>query len=456
MQPKTNIQPIKIRHRHHKKVKVSKPRKTVNIKAIHTGAYSKVRITYDRLVGPVHQDFLDSDSSFGRLNTFIGTYNPYWRDQVKNGSNAGTAANGILYEPKPIFIDSNLYGTARGAKGVTTDWIHSTYSGFVTPSNFGASNSAASASLVTRVTNRAIVKFLDVAESKRSFVEGGQDLGEIKETVRSVLHPFKSLRDLTFRHLDSLKKEAKKAKVLKSFAKVVADSYLEYRFGWRPLALDIHDQLEGLVNNFNHPDTEHVEAGASETFSISNAGLVFLTNSASHTFATANTNVIGKYSVRYKGGIRTGAVNGHISRLHGLQIDLPHAAPTVWDLLPYSWIVDYFTNVGDIIRAVSFVSSNVTWLMRTDRTVWTYNYAVQQSNPQMPVNFTVDGFEHYSSGNVAMKVHSWSRTPISAGSLLPDVQLQVPLGSFRPWENMGALLAGRLDSIRKILPSLKR
>lgn len=42
--------------------------------------------------------------------------------------------------------------------------------------------------------------------------------------------------------------------------------------------------------------------------------------------------------------------------------------PTVWELIPYSFLIDYFTNVGDVLQALSTDTSGVHGLWKTE--IW--------------------------------------------------------------------------------------
>jgi hypothetical protein len=41
--------------------------------------------------------------------------------------------------------------------------------------------------------------------------------------------------------------------------------------------------------------------------------------------------------------------------------------PTAWELIPYSFLVDYFTNISTIIDAWSFINGNLAWAYKTER-----------------------------------------------------------------------------------------
>lgn len=377
---------------------------------------------------------------------FNGDYNPSWRDQVKAGINAGTAASGTVTIIKPGFLD--LFGrvVAKPQFGGADLWSGG-LTGIPPCQGLDPFLSVPPASVVTEVNNRSIRKFLDSADEIRSSIEFGQDLGEWKETLHGLISPMKTLKEFTLTHLSNVLKQTKKLKSKHSLSKVVADSWLEYRFGWRPLALDIGQAYASFTNNRNHLDVSPIKSSAKGNWSIYNgpvSGYVAGLGSAG-----CNLRVTGEYTNTFKGALRTGAVNGRIGSMQALQLDLPHFLPTIWDLLPYSWIADYFVNIGDMIRAASFNANNLSWGNHTTRTsnIYEYNW-----------NWRVDNFSttfyeladlQTAIENPSAVVTSFTRGPISTAALIPELRFSFPLGSERPWENMAALLASRQDDITR-------
>lgn len=293
------------------------------------------------------------------------------------------------------------------------------------------------ASVVTSVHNRCASKFIQSCESARSAFQAGQDIGELKETLESIIHPMNSMKLLTLSYLDLVKGLTRgKRSMTPSLGKALADTYLEYRFGWRPLASDVADGIAHLHEPFNLPESR-AYANALERYSSTFWEDGFNTAAGRVHFPYR---MVGTYSERMVGGIRNGSDGGFRPLAQELQLDLPHFLPTIWNLIPYSWIVDYFTNIGDLIDSWTFQQVNIryaTWIKRT----------VVEITPMRPY-FTPDAsvvtqFAVVESSSGAMTYKVGNRQKFSPSMLKEDFEFQIPLSS-RPWKNIGALLASRL------------
>ena len=77
---------------------------------------------------------------------------------------------------------------------------------------------------------------------------------------------------------------------------------------------------------------------------------------------------------------------GTAERLRGLLgFKLEDFVPTMWNLLPYSFLVDYFVDVGGILNAITTDISAVRWVsetqLRTNRTSYKSKAHVVFGNP---------------------------------------------------------------------------
>jgi len=392
----------------------------------------------------VHQYVSQKGSVLLGTNVFNGSTNPKWRDQIRNGQNATTNANGTLYYFENEWLDHKASGDST-LPPPQDRHVSEAFSGFLTLS-FSGTNPISSDDL-TAVTNRAISKFLAAIDSVQSSIEAGQDFGEYKESLRGLVSPLDSLKKHTLGYFDSLKKVKKFRGP--SLRKAIADTYLEWTFGWKPLVSDIADAYVGLTSN-SHPITAPVEAGASVDYTA-NEQFWNVAGELPSTFCSYSGKIraTAKYQVRFKGSVRTGARdNGQFGLGKVLQVDLPHFIPTVWDLLPYSFIVDYFANVGDIIRAASFIESDLIWCCRTDRTVEKNSFVLSQTAQDLGPWFKGS----YSAATCNPKVMrvKFTRTPFPPRGLVPVLQFHLP-HSVKPWENIGAILASRAKAFNRWL-----
>jgi hypothetical protein len=301
------------------------------------------------------------------------------------------------------------------------------------------------AATLTKVRNRAISKFLTACQEARSSFEAGQDLGEWKETIRSCIHPMQNLRDYTLSYFTTLKRKRGRTRGRKPLRKVLSDTYLEYTFGWKPLALDV----AAAVAKLGQPRFDIVPVHAN-AFDIHSGQSVVTQNGFTTSIPLLiSSQTRGEVSIRYKGGIKTNAdASGHVSRYQDLQLLPRNWLPTAYDLLPYSWIADYFTNIGEIIQAACFVTGDLSWGLSTYRSVAHFKSAPHSIKDfDAPVGTHVlRNIKSLSGGNFRAHNSIFSRARLTAAELIPDFEVKIPL-SAKPWENLGALLVSRGKSL---------
>lgn len=392
----------------------------------------------------------DRYSTWNAVDSLSGEKNPGWRDKIRAGGSATTPAFGQkytviqqapyqLYEswvPKPgasstyKFAESNSFGV------LPVGW----------PTIYGPDSAT-----VTRVRNRVIREFIQRAEAQTSSFESGQDLGELKQTVESLISPVRALRLHVLSYFTKLRKLKKyNFRHKRDTLRAVSATYLEWTFGWKPLAMDIRDGAVGLLSRNLHPEIVPIQHSATESFTADeNSG--YVTNDGFTLGYRFKTTTIGSFSVRYKGAVRSGSVNGlPRSVAQDLQLDLPHFLPTLWDLLPYSFVVDYFANVGDIIRSACFRYADLSWAQVTTRT-FSDSFSVITKSDKDPGALGMMVQRTYATGGrTRLNAQSWSRSPLVSSDLLPNVQFSLPV-SGKPWENIGFLILDQLVATRNWL-----
>jgi hypothetical protein len=142
----------------------------------------------------------------------------------------------------------------------------------------------------------------------------------------------------------------------------------------------------------------------------------------------------GDVSVIYRGAMRVEAKDPAEMDPALIGFDLSSWAPTLWELIPYSFLIDYFTNVGDVIRGWSHLGVRLAWCNRTSRKTFTKTAwsGPKQSHP-------ADAFApaRFVCTKVRVSRESYS------GTTVPKLTLEVPgLGSLK-WLNIAALVANR-------------
>jgi hypothetical protein len=370
---------------------------------------------------------IQSQNDFAQLSwsdTRVGVDNPSYRDQIRRGVNATTTFSGTKSELE-----------TGGLSDYTVTWVNvgrrvRTLSGSLMANPFFRSLNTLSE---TSANNTALGKFYSSARQATSAMQGMTFLGELAETIHMLKHPASALSVGVREYIERLKKISRHPS--RSYRRqALAGTYLEYAFGWVPLISDTRDAAKAL-NRLMSSNPQVRCSGFGDTVVASpNSG------STSHPVSLYR----GYYNkverdtlqVIYRGAIKgsaSGPTLDHAMDLFGFRLD--EVVPTAWELLPWSFLADYFTNIGDIVSATFYVNSNLAWCSKTVRRESSVEYSEHTdlafTKASFPTTEKVTGSNSWFS-----KRSSVVRTPIVPS--VPSFQFELP-GSNTKWVNIAAL-----------------
>ena len=218
-------------------------------------------------------------------------------------------------------------------------------------------------SLVDDLAKAAFLKKLKLVETQ---FQGQIFLGELAETLRMLRNPLVGIRSLSKDFLDTLRK--RKRANPKKWLNDIGSAWLEQSFGWNPLLNDVSDAVKAYHRLVKPVQTYKISAGASKSYDgTSTKSSAFkpgiqLQLDGGCTFHTVSSWYIENLKVRYKGAVitRTGAPLWRDNDLFGFSPQ--NFIPTAWELLPWSFLADYFTNIGDILDASITKTNNLAWV----------------------------------------------------------------------------------------------
>jgi hypothetical protein len=181
--------------------------------------------------------------------------------------------------------------------------------------------------------------------------------GEIAESVRMVL----KARNRVLAALFDFQHRANRRKwkwswktTIKEKNRQLSQDWLEYSFGWTPLVNDSVSlanaaarTIVGSMRGWNvRSMAEHTEVDYDEDYT----GIV----SGPNTFTVSGRKVTKTISkCYYYGSLNTNVTDpGRFTSNFGLTLD--NWVPSVWELIPWSFAIDYFTGLGDYISALCF------------------------------------------------------------------------------------------------------
>lgn len=131
---------------------------------------------------------------------------------------------------------------------------------------------------------------------------------------------------------------------------------LEYMYGLRPLVREIEEILDRVQNGFRQrPPRERV--GASETIVVP---VAFMIPDGNQSGIRMNTHVSATVSVTVKAGSLYHMSHDLESSNRDWGIRLTDVPSTAWQLLPGSFVLDWFVGINSFIRALTPIAGLVT------------------------------------------------------------------------------------------------
>lgn len=297
---------------------------------------------------------------------------------------------------------------------------------------------------LTVADNAAKAKFIQKALEVTHQFQGGTFLGELGKTLKMIRNPAQAFRRGITDYTNDLKKVVRASRsaggrqLTARVVKTAADSWLEYQYGWKPLLSDVENGAKALARlEESTPTFKRITAyGENETVTSSSDHSI-------HGYAYTSAYDSDYTKVVYRGAVRVTPPVRKTMAQSLLGFDLASFVPTAWELTPYSFLVDYFTNIGDIIQGWSYLRGNLSWVNRT---------AIQEkrvtAGPGGWGNYLAFQSIHTNSIFPIILVPQeklWKRQISRAkftGSLVPDFQFELPNSSTK-WINIGGLLASK-------------
>jgi hypothetical protein len=228
---------------------------------------------------------------------------------------------------------------------------------------------------IADVENKARAKFYKALRRSAVSFSGPTFLGELRETLHMLRRPAQALWSDANGYLDSLAKAKRRSP--KHWTKTLSGLWLEHSFGWLPLLSDAKSAAEAYRRLYQKPRSKVIAASFKGNWDLSNSldpvydrgprplcGTGLLTRTEATRTDEAN--------VRYKAKINARVEMTPWDNMALFGFTPSEFIPTAWELLPWSFLVDYFTNIGDVITASVTSTTDIAYVVRTERTFARY------------------------------------------------------------------------------------
>jgi len=286
------------------------------------------------------------------------------------------------------------------------------------------------------LANRALVKALNKVKNQKvnvaqAFFEREQTVKLFSESVRKIAATVQAFRRKNPKAIwDLVKHEGKGHKV--------PNSWLEVQYGWRPQLADITNACDILQQK-------------------NGSGLAYRVTAVAEQRQRSRLSWIKSSNLGEAVGLH---VAGSLFEAAKVHLDYVMESPTLatlaqtgitnplslaWELFPYSFIIDYVSNIGDWIGSFdaalgfSFLGGTITYYQKLEEQAWGFaNKAIPPANGSYTVTGNPSAFY-----NRQMKMQ---RTVYQSSPLPPFPSFKNPLDSKQHLANAVALLASKFNT----------
>lgn len=294
---------------------------------------------------------------------------PKWRDKIRSGEGASTYMRAWKSEPPKVvkgYIENKSYHTTYGSPPVdkylvSGDLCNNPGFGAQVPSDIEA------------VYNSALVAIHGKIKKAQTEMSGLVFAGELREVLQLIRNPARAIANKTYSYLGDLQKWRKtnRRASKRAYADKLAESWLTYSFGVKPLVSDVEDGARALSRVIHGGIRKR---RVSHDWIISDERVTspltkIYVMGRNHFPAWQQEMVNTQARVRWICGLRAAAdgPDGMSMVNSSFGLALEDFVPAAWNLLPWSFLADYFTNIGDVLESTFTDTSSVVWSLRQTR-----------------------------------------------------------------------------------------
>ncbi len=288
-------------------------------------------------------------------------------------------------------------------------------------------------------------RFYHRASELLSPFSGGVFTGELAETIRFLVSPARSLRELI---VDYVYRTRHILKRTPNVAKRLNQTYLEFTYAAKPLVADIQAARDVLIRQ--QALTRPVRVTKSVNF---NAVYARTDNVALNQCRYRKTVVSqAEVKVKCRGRVRCIPVNGVYPYWQEWGLSKENFIPTAWNVLPWSFVLGYFFNIENVLESYGFRMSNLIYSSTTEVS---RNHKLMHAEGYVNRLNTITTKSKSASATIS-RPGRVERLTVNryAGVSLPGVQFTVP-GSLAKFNIASLIIQSRLNVKKPHFPRRK-
>lgn len=309
-----------------------------------------------------------SNRSVGWTNTKSGEGTPYYRKRIKECTSATSPFTGSLMKQvhrSDGFANFHAYNPTYRAEA------HTYVTGCYAPGGFVSltADSPVCASYEL-ARDYAAARWCRKARGKLQSATLGEDVVELGKALSMIHRPASAIFDLLSGITNKLGRQKQaflRRGATDALIKAASGSWLEFNFGWKNLHRSVVGGCQAYHDWFKLRQAYYIHASGTVEDMIAPFPDTYGPYGLGHIYMRSIRQRTDNSRVVYRGVVtrtKIGGALGQALELVGLH-PIVDFVPTLWELFPFSWLIDYFTNINDIISCKVFPQNQIAWCQET-------------------------------------------------------------------------------------------
>jgi len=314
-------------------------------------------------------------------NKIVGTYSngtygytrttehqtPGWKQRIRYGLNSTTLLVGSMARLR--YVPGYAFRRVQGTFDVPPVCSDYEVKGCLCP--LPSNPTYDGGATIALSDNAAKTQFIKRARERMSAFSAGTFLGELGEAIRLIKRPGSALRQRIDQYARDAKRNFRRSRgPPHTRERTLRDTWLEHQFGMAPLVSDVSSALKLTYKLLTHDDPSSWVSTSwikKEALCSDIAGSSASDVTASLNWTYREMRKFRAYTKYYGRILIDVDERGHALASTQFGFSWHDFVPTIYNLIPYSFLVDYFTNLGDVIEAISFPTARIRWVVKSVR-----------------------------------------------------------------------------------------
>lgn len=313
---------------------------------------------------------LERGNAVVRKRQAIGTDRPNFKSELgkHDTTNAFDASDESLR-----FVPGTLQFKAHAAS-IPQNWIarQTTLGGFFHPWAAAYTSSLGLNSFDSKVRDAAQQKLIGKIRKCQGDFHSLIFLGELRESVAMIRNPAKALREGYDKLFELSRKRARGIRVgpgkdnfVDILKEMVSSTWLEFVFGWTPLINDVNAGIKSLKRIGETEYSCRLSGTAEQTTDLGSNYTYNQPLAQGWAYCTRETSQEETQKCIFKSALSHKVVTPAELYSTLFRVSWSEVPIALWELTPWSFVWDYFVNIGKILDYTFTNTEDLTYISRT-------------------------------------------------------------------------------------------